>query len=326
MAIRRPILDFEINPEMIGQGLTQSEMQTWDNCAEKWYLGYNLLLARRGKFSWALTYGGWCHSAWEEWYSTKGKRWHWNPVIKDQKFLSAEVLSDMDYWQKLGKLQMEIYTSHYKGDFNFFKIEAVEEIVEVEFEGILLKGMIDLLVWSNQFKGYYMIDHKTTGKLDKQVTMGWDFRLQFMFYCWLARKKWGKDMPIKGYFVNAMKKPELKRGVNESVDSFLQRVQTQMLEEDKKYFYRERLLLTKDDLQYFEDHILRPKIERVKMLLNPKISDEIKMFLVRNKNTDHCLTYGKPCEFMAACRKGLHLEKESFRIRPYKHEELIEAE
>lgn len=317
-------IDFVINPALIGEGITQSEMQTWDNCSELWYLRYNLMLASRGRFSWALTYGSWMHAALEEFYLTKGKRWHIDPVVKNKEFLSAKVLADFDYWAQLAEVQMSCYASRYKADFTFWKIKKVEHIVDIEWEGIRLKGMIDLLVKSLVHGGYYVVDHKTTGRLDKQTVLGWDFRLQFMFYCWLARKLWGEDFPIKGYYINAIKKPQLRKGINESIPTFLQRVQTDMMASDEKYYYRDRLILTKGSMKHFEDTILRPKLFRVRLLMDPKVKPEIKQAIIRNKNTDHCLHYGQPCEFINACKNGLKLEQHSFRKREVKHQELEE--
>lgn len=324
----KALLEFEINPELIGEGMTQSEMQTWDNCGEKWYLGYNLLLTKLGSFSWALTYGGWIHGALEEFYTTKGKRWSISSDIRNKQFLSQEQLADVEYWSKLAQIQMEIYASHYKNDFDFFRPipSGIEKIIDIIFEGVRLKGMIDVYAESLANGGYYVIDHKTTGRIDRQIIMGWDFRFQFMFYCWLAWKMWGKEFPIHGYYINAIKKPQLRRGEHESIQTFLQRVQTDMQVEPEKYFYRERLRLKKGDLKHFEKEILRPKIERTKMLLDPKIPPSVKHMLVRNKNTDHCLQYGQPCPYLMACKNGLALEGHAFRIREIKHEELIEAE
>lgn len=289
-----------------------------------WYLRYNLLLQYRGRFSWALTYGSWVHAALEEFYATKGKRWHIDPVVKDKHLLSAKTLADFDYWAALAQLTMDIYTSHYKGDFKFWKVKEVEFIVDLEFEGVRLKGMIDLFVESLVHGGYYVVDHKTTGRLDMQTVLGWDFRLQFMFYCWLAWKMWGDEKRVRGYYINAIKKPQLRRGVNESVPAFLQRVQTDMLANDEKYFYRERLRLKKNDLLHFENTILRPKLARVKMLMNPKVPVETKAAIIRNKNTGHCLHYGQPCEFLPMCQHGMEIEKHAYRTRGVKHQELEE--
>ncbi len=317
-------LDFHLNAASIGQGMTQSEMQCWDNCPEKWYLGYNLMLALRGKHSWALTYGSWIHEALDEYYKTKGKRWHIDPKVRDKHFLNAQQLSEYDYWVELANVQMSIYASHYKNDFKFFNILTTEEIIEFEWQGVLLKGMVDMFLQEKKTGKFFMKDHKTTGKIDKQVVMGWDFRLQFMFYVWLCLKT--KRQSPSGYFVNAMKKPQLKQGANETTKQFLQRVQIDMLSRPEVYFYRERLVLLKGDMEHFEKNILQPKIDRLKVLQDPKVSDSIKIMMARNKNTDYCLHYGQPCEFMRVCKNGLAVEKAAYRKREVKHMELVETE
>lgn len=319
-----PLLQFEVNTDLIDEGFTQSELQCWDDCPEKWYLGYNLLLQKKGKFSWALVYGTWMHQALEEFYASKGKRFHVDPVLKDRRFLNQQTLADFEYWSRLAEIQMQMYASFYKNDFKaMFDIEHTETTADVEFEGVRLKGKLDIFAWSKLHKGFYVVDHKTTSRLDKQTAMGWDFRLQFMIYCWFAWKLWPKT-PVHGYFVNAIKKPQLKRGEKETVDAFLQRVQIDMQERPETYFYRERLRLKKPDLKHFENTILRPKIERIKLLLSPKVKDEVKIAILRNKNTDTCIKYGQPCEFLPVCKNGWEIEHRAYHRRDVKHQELVE--
>lgn len=322
-------LDFSIDSTMFAEGFTQSEMQTMDNCGEQWYLRYNLGLAKHGAFSWALTYGSAFHAFLEEFYTTGGKRWSFNLELdkKQRAMLPMQVMEDLEYWQKLGGVQSEIYASYYKNDhLHFQPIEGgIERIADMEFEGIRLKGMLDLFFKHTTYKGYYMLDHKTAGRIDAQTVLGWDFRFQFMFYCWLAWKIW-PEYPIKGYFINAIKKPSLRLGKTEVLQAFMARIRADMLGEPEKYFYRDRLLLTRDALQRFEDQILKPKLFRIRLLINPKVSDDVKISIIRNKNTDHCLHYGQACQFMGACQHGLDTEKGAFMKRAAKHEELAEAE
>lgn len=321
-------LQFSINPDNIAEGFTQSEMQTLDNCAEKWYLAYNMMLKRNGAFSWALTYGSWIHEALEQWYTNGCEDYTWAPEIpmKVKQFMSVATLADEEYWKEVGRVTMEVYTSYYKKDRKILQLLqnlGPEQIVEIEFEGIRLKGMIDLPFRHLMYKKKYIMDHKTCSRIDKQTTMGWDFRFQFMFYNWLAWKKWPKKN-FRGTFINAIKKPGLIwNRQKESLPEHIVRVNQHMLDKYEEYFYRERLPNTKDSLQRFEDTMLRPKLNRIKMLRDPKISDETKFAFLRNKNTDHCLAYGKPCEFLAACQHGLEIEAFQYHVRETKHEELI---
>jgi hypothetical protein len=317
-----PPLSLAINASLIEEGMTQSEMQLMDNCPEAWYLRYNLMLTRKGEFSWATTYGGWMHSFLEEYYATKGKRWSVNPELRERKFITGAVLQEYEYWAGLLQIQAEIYASHFKQDFKLYKIKENETLVDFTWKGVRLKGKIDLYVFAKHLKGYYVWDHKTASRIDKQTVMGWDFRFQFMFYCWLAWKIWPKRK-VKGFIVNAIRKPQIRKGERESTGSFLQRVRSDMLARPEFYFYREPLKLRAGDLQHFEDQILTPKINRIKMMLDPKIKDSVKIAMLRNKNTDHCLAYNRPCQFMQICKNGFDIEQHFYIKREHKHEELV---
>lgn len=232
-----------------------------------------------------------------------------------------------DYWVGVARVQMEIYVSQFKHDFKISKSLAVEEIVDFTFEGIRLTGMIDRYaqdLTTKKKNDYYVWDHKTTARLDRTTTIGWDFRFQFMFYCWIASKlpKW-KKFPCKGFMVNAIRKPQIKMNKGDTLDSFLQRLQSDMMERPEFYFYREVLHLKQGDLHHFESTILRPKLNRIKLLLDPKTSETTRQAFLRNKNTDHCISkFGQVCEFLPLCQHGQD-EAFQYRRREVKHLELI---
>lgn len=317
---------FTINPANLAEGFTQSEMQLMDDCPEKWYLTYNLMLKKRGEFSWALQYGTWIHGALEEWYTSGCKRYTWEPELdnKHKQFMGAAKLAEMDYWVAVGRLQMEMYVRHYKADRKNLQPlqDGIEQVVDIEFEGIRLKGMIDLRMFHVLRDKNMMLDHKTCSRIDKQMTTGWAFRFQFMFYLWLVWKKWPKSK-TRGMIINAIRKPGLVfNKQKESIEEHIQRIQIDMMEKPESYFYREALPLTKGALQRFEDTILRPKLERIKMFRDPHVSDKIKFAILRNKNTNHCMAYNHPCQFLGACKNGLDIEAFQFHVREVKHEEL----
>lgn len=325
----RAELGVEINPENIGEGITQSEMQCWDNCPEKWYLGYNMMLHAVGKFAWHFVFGSWMHGALEEFYASRGKRWSIECAIPNRKFVSHEHLAKEDYWAAVADTQMQIYASNYKHDFDIWKPIVTEEIIDLEFRGVRLKGMIDMFAQflpEKKRPTFYVWDHKTTFALNKAVIMGWDFRFQFMFYVWLMSKmEKYKDMYCGGFAYNAIKKPQLKwNEEKESLASFQQRMQVDMQERPEMYFFRDKLSLTKDALQRFEFEILGPKLDRIRLLMDPKVPIEIKRAFVRTKNTDYCISkFGTACEFLQLCQNGMAAEKFRYKVRPVKHQELI---
>lgn len=315
------LLEFGLAPDTLSQGFTQSEITTLDNCGEKWYLDYNLRLKPRNHLSWPLTYGSWIHSALEEWYATKGKSWDLKidhaPLFK----LTQAQQAEWEYYEKLAHVQMEVYTSYYKGDFEMFEVydqEWVERVVEYEFEGILLKGLVDVTLVSKKLGKLIMVDHKTTSRIDRNTLEGWDFRFQFMFYVWLIRKAF-PDLKLTRIMPNAIRKPRLKQTQKETLDGLMNRIRLDMLNRPEEYFYREILPMRKDALKRFEQEILRPKLQRLQILKNgPK---EAQIAIARNKNTDNCLRYGAPCPYFSICKQG-EMNKLLYETRNQKHEEL----
>lgn len=307
--------------ESAKDGFTQSEMMTMDNCPQKWYYQYVEQLQKIGSFSWALVYGSALHATLEEMYLTGGKRWSVATLqIPEGAQLTLAQEGQREYYQGLVKIQAEQYFKFYKDDFTCMEVVAVEQQVDTMFEGLRLKGMIDLIVKMPNGK-LWIFDHKTASRLDANTQMGWDFRFQFMFYMWLARRQF-PDLEFAGFTINAIKKPALRQGKTESQTAFLSRCEFDMISEPDKYFYRDNLPMTKDALQRFEDNILRPKLNRLHLLTNEDTNDIIKNVLAHNSNTDACMHYGAPCAFLPLCHHGEELEGFQYERREHKHQEL----
>lgn len=332
--IRVQPLEFQLDPNLLTEGFTQSEMTTWDNCPEMWYLRYNLRLRRKGKWNWMSTFGTWMHAFMEEYYSTKGKVQNWNPQLSPQQLKgiiqNQEWKRDREYWEQVGDTMMQIYASHYKHDHEIMTVlkPGIEYIAETEFMGLKLTGMIDLPINLKTKKANIVVDHKSTNRLDKSVMMGWDFRFQFMFYLWLFRRC-NPTIPIHGTMPNAVKKPQLRINYDkESIPEFCRRLKDDMQENPDKYFYRDVMLLKEGDMAHFESQILMPKLYRLKLLLDPKVDTKVKIALARNKNTDYCVKYGAKyaCQFLPICQQGLAKNGFQFEKRGVKHEELQEGD
>ena len=305
------------------EGFTQSEMTTMDNCSQKWYWQYVELLNKTGSFSWALLYGSALHATLEQIYKTKGERWSPEPLkIPEDVTLTLAQEAEKEYYELLVGVQAKRYVQYWKDDFAMLQVKHIEEVLDIEFEGIRLKGMIDMIVQMPSGK-LWIFDHKTTSRLDPNTVMGWDYRFQFMFYLWLAMKKW-PDLEFCGFTINAIKKPALRQGKTESTATFLSRIEMDMVSEPDKYFYRDNLPLTKEAMLHFETFILKPKLNRIRLLTSDSTSDIIKEVLVHNPNTDACLHYNKPCAFLPLCRRGWDLEGFQYEARETKHTELAD--
>lgn len=305
-----------LRPETFTGGFTQSEIGTWDDCAEKWYLGYNHRLERKGGFEWHFVYGDAVHEALAHFYRT-GEMQVASLQFPEGVILTSKQEYERDMWQAILEVQLERYAIHYADDLEVFSPWAVEELIEFEFEGVLLRGKIDLGYDLDGLETDILSDHKTYGLDDYE---GWNFRFQFMFYIWLVQKALKRK--IKKFVVNGIRKPQLRQGKNESLASFAVRIKQAHIQEPLKYFTRHNLPMIKNSMEHFEERVLRPKLERIKALTQGKTPAIIIESLVRNQNTHTCVRYGQTCEFLPICKHGYQRDGHFYTQRQDKHVEL----
>lgn len=327
-ALKPHVIEFEDGS--IEGGFTQSEMMTHSNCAEKWYLRYARMLERRGEFKWALHYGSAIHASIEQHIHTKGKRVSWDlPPIPKDIIRTPEMEAKYDYWDKVGNAQVTAYNTFYRNEFKDIEYEGrVEFEPRVNFMGIDLTGKLDALPFVKSRKGVYVMDHKTCSRLNESNMEGWTFRFQFMFYMWIASKmEEFKGLKIKGFMVNAIKKPELRQKVSESSDEFALRVHNDMLARPEEYFYRSIEPMTDGALKDFELNTLAPKVRMMRVALGlEKVSDEIRLAATRAKNTDACFHYYSKCPYFDICKSGPSAGTTSMEVKSTKHDELGASE
>lgn len=297
-------------------GFTQSEIMTWDNCAEKWYYSYNHRLEPKGTFEWYFIYGDGVHDTLMHWYRD-GEEKIATLQIPKGVILTGSQEQELAMWQGILNAQMKQYFRYYKDDLEVFAPWAVEEVVEIEFMGIKFRGKIDLGFDLDTGAKNILSDHKSYGMDDYE---GWNFRFQFMFYAWIAAKFFKRDM--RKFMVNGIKKPQLRLGKKESLESFIVRVEQAIIQEPKKYFVRHQLPWIKNSMEHFEHRVLMPKVNRIKLLTEASTPDMIIETLVRNQNSDNCVSYGSSCPFLPICKHGNLREGHFYTQRPHKHSEL----
>ncbi len=318
-----------INSNLIDEGITPSELATFDSCAEKWYLSYNHLL-QLDEINWASVYGSAIHASLEEFYKTKGKSITWNLNPPKLKLQSLQFEQDLEYWDHVGLAQVRAYTSRYKNDFKIWKIKQLEYKFDFTYENLRWKGMADMIV-EDEHGDWFIFDTKTSGRLDASVADMYEIRFQFMYYVWAATKTW-PERRIAGYIPSIIKKPQLKQGSNESAAAFGERVRCDMIARPEAYFYRNVFPTSPESIRNFELNVLNPKAARMLLLRNPDIDRRTLTALARNKNTDTCCKYGSnyKCHFLDICRNtsdGFNLQEMqlgAFRRRENKHVELAE--
>lgn len=292
------------------------------SCMQRWNYRYNQNLQPMGAFSIALVVGSAFHDAMEQFYATKGKRVNVATLQFPEGLIpSMKNELDLDYWNHVLPRMIEAYCIYYRDDHLRFTVEKIEEEVTIDYMGFTLRAKIDLVI-NEQGVGRFITDHKTSGRLNRDVVAGWDFRFQFMFYLWVKWKQ-GTEDKLKGYYINAIKKPELRVKKSESVPEFAQRVFEDMIAEPDKYFYRERYIITRDAMQHFEDEVVNPRLGVLQYIIdNPE--SKLSAQLLNLKNTEECQKWGAPCAFMNLCRHGDDFLFE-FEKKERKHLELEEA-
>lgn len=319
-----------IRPITISEGFTQSELTTFGDCAQKWHWRYNRMIEKVGIFSFALMVGSAFHDSMEQFYATKGKR----VSVATLQFLSTDIPSaddylKLEYWQQVLNAMVKAYCIYYKGDSDVWKVEEIEEEITVEYRGFTLRGKIDLRF--SEGKELWIADHKSSGRLSKETIAGWDFRFQFMFYLWLKSIQ-NPKIKLKGYYINAVKKTELRVKKNESLPEFGQRVFEDMIHEPEKYFYRDKQYISKDALQHFQTHVVDPQLTLLKFAGRPTedadvATQALQEAILFNKNTNECQHYtGAPCPYIDLCRHGEEKMGFLYTQKARKHMELEETE
>lgn len=312
-----------IFPQTISEGFTQSEFSTM-SCMQKWNYSYNQLLVKPGVDKMYFMVGSAMHDFLEQFYSTKGERANVATLqFREHDIPSMKDLEKIDYWNKVLPAMMEAYAIHYKDDPIRWTIISTERELDVMYRGYRLRGKIDLTGYLKKNQNWIW-DHKSAFRLDLSLVAGWDFRFQFMFYIWLESLN-NPEFPLKGYVVNAVKKPELRVKKTESLESFAARVREDMIIDPDKYFYRSEYPITKGALAHFQKEVVDPKIDIIDFIVHNPGHPVAKAMMI-NKNTDECQKWGGgPCPYIELCRHGesmktLYVEKE------VKHLELNDEE
>lgn len=310
-----------VNWRTLAEGFTQSELTELGTCAQKWNWRYNHLLEKAGQINFPLLVGDGFHQAMEQFYLAPYRVSVATLQLPDHSIPSLQDVYDMDYWNAVLPRMVEAYTIYYKDDKNKFEIISVEEELDYDYRGFRLRGKVDLTI--QEMDGRFTWDHKTTSRLNKDIVAGWDFRFQFLFYLWLKQKA-NYDSRIKGYYINAVKKPELRVKKNEDLKMFGQRVFEDMVQNPDKYFYRDKYVVNDETLLHFERTVVNHRLKKLQAVLDPDTPFDLAQAIVQDKNTNECQHFsGAPCPFLELCRFGYEKMSFLYEVKEHKHPELL---
>lgn len=188
-----PILDFQLQAETLADGVTQSELSLFDECAIKWNLRYNNRLTRADYFVDYFYIGHAWHVFQEEWRKAKGDcdlTKCYFPAIPKTIPQTTELEKTIVYWNGVMPSYQQTYASLYREEAKHPWM-ILEKELQAEYLGVLIRGKIDLA----SDKPRFIRDFKSTASTWLIAHDGWNFKLQFMLYCWLMVKNypdWGE--------------------------------------------------------------------------------------------------------------------------------------
>lgn len=315
-----PILSLDLNPPTLAQGLTQSELSLKDECAMKWNLKYNNRLELRDKWSWAL----WVGTAWhnfQELWRTEGScelTKHCG-LMNFSKNIPRDTDFEMqlEYWTGLLPVYQEVYAKMFEDEKMMKGWCIIEEELSTEYLGFKLRGKIDLA--NEDFM--FIRDFKTTTSAWLISPDGWDFKLQFMMYCWLMVQnypEWGKKS-FK-FQLDILQKPGLKQTKADGTwAGHIRRVAADIRSRPEYYLTRQSVDIQPERIKRFQDFVLTPKLQQLALARDNPIEAQS---ILTNMNTNACNLYGNRCEFWEVCEKGWDVAKFFYNQREVKHQEL----
>jgi len=239
------------------------------------------------KKSTALTLGSIVHSAFDMYYSgfseVEVMQWLGNTIDEEIAKASPEESEGLVI-VKYTALAMWL---SYPKDLSIF--EEIKPEVELKVElipGVKVVLKVDGLI--KQEGKHWIRELKTTGMSFPQFENRCKSSPQCSLYTWAVRKT---GIPVEGVVYDFIKKPLLRKRVNDTQDDFGKRIVDDMKERPEFYFKRHYSYRSDEELDLFEADL----IETAKDMLVRFKSD------VWYRNTDACWNFNSACQYMPIC-------------------------
>lgn len=326
-----PTLRHQLHPRTFTDGFSQSEIETWDTCAFKWYLQYGNRITLRGMADLPMGFGTAMHARFAKFYSTGTMG---DDLIEPgpDAVLSSKDSEKLDHLQAVLDALTDAYAQYYADDLKLYRFnsEGIEQIVDltVEYKGhkIRFRATIDITCLTPT-KLEVSWDHKSTGLLNAAVVEGWNFKFQFMFYAWIHwQMNQGKQK--HEFIFNAIKKTQLRLKQGENWLTFRARVTMDMLSRPAEYFNRGSIEFNSESIDTFEREVLFPKLDRIILLQDAlKAGNEsLVRALTMNKVTTACHNWNRTCQYFKICTEGWHAVDSLYQFDEPKHSNYIQIE
>jgi hypothetical protein len=266
-------------------GLTQSAMKSFLTCREQFRLSYVLgWIGASSTASLAVEYGSAVHWVLQQIYGSQHPapeadrvetwiNWWWDKWCKDRVPLSE---SDRSLGAEIVMLMRAVLPAYFArvqkktqlyNDFEARKWIAIEKQFKVPLK--ITKGE-DPVPIRGQFDGVYQLigksggvwvmDTKNLSVVQEESMEALHCDLQVMVYVWAASKLWPN---VKGCIYNIIRRPTLRRKVDESDAAFSQRIKDDVAERPDFYFSRYEVTILPEDIRAFESNMLLPLVRDI---------------------------------------------------------------
>ena len=198
--------------------ISATEMQTFLRCRRKSWLSSSYGMGCEPiKKSPALAVGTLVHAALETYYSSDDweKTYHVGAAVLVEPEAGDERLRDDNLREKI-ELAHDVlteYVYHYErmDESKYMHVVATEFAFEIPistgYDDDFMRGRIDMLIYDDRTKNFWIVDHKTTSGSYREDTT--DHNMQFTAYLWAVNKLW-PDITFGGLMVNVLRLKDVK--------------------------------------------------------------------------------------------------------------------
>ena len=289
--------DIMYHPE---SGITQSMLGAFLSCRQK--AAFQLAGWEPVGGSVALVLGSLAHDVLEHMYrdAKKGKKWAGQAqAILQQRLAKFEYDSDHNLANPQDAIDISIkveamiknYITYYAKEDRNAEWLALEHRFDVEFMGWRLRGMMDGV--RKVQRSWWLFETKTASRIDESALSGYlTYDLQNLFY--LLAMELVAGVKLKGVIYNIIRKPQLRLKKDENKDSFLIRIQEDIVVRPSFYFKRFEIFYPDEVREEFKEQLLAKLSDYAAWL-----AGDLKTY----RNETAC-TARWNCEFISACASG----------------------
>jgi len=267
--------------------LSYNNGSTFRSCQKKFYWRYVEHLEPVIKLP-SLTLGAVLHDGFDQFYKGMADTDVYHFI--GQKFneeISKQEVSDQEDLLVAKYIALGMWLNYpYKKLKEYDSIESEERFEVPLCEGVKLVGKVDGRI--AQYGNWWVRELKTSGLSQRQFEGRCQTSAQGTGYVY-GLTKMGYD--IKGIMYEYIKKPILRKGVNETADEFGRRIMHDYKTRPKLYYNRYLSYRTPTDLSNFEEDTIRLAEDIIIKLANGKFY----------RNLDACWTFGAVCPYEKIC-------------------------